>query len=234
MAKKNLTEIQRKADLDISIIFVVTGIVFGIFTVFQKDITTFIKNNNIHILVRTLISALFQFGLAGLGITIVSVFRKESFIAYGLKFKSTVLSILLSVACFVPYIVFLFVTNQAESYFPLSVWVTEEVLASGFPINVIGMTLISIAWGFFEGFNYVVISDKINKRYPSKNKWLNWGAIACAVLCILIHGAIGVTAEGMIEMITILFFVYGMLMVKEFTGNAWGSVFVFVFLWNAF
>ncbi|WMC91386.1 hypothetical protein [Kineothrix sp. MB12-C1] len=54
------------------------------------------------------------------------------------------------------------------------------------------------------------------------------------VLCIIIHGAIGVTAEGIIEMLTIFMIVYGMLMVKEYTGNAWGCVFIFVFLWNAF
>ena len=111
---------------------------------------------------------------------------------------------------------------------------TKEVLASSFPINIIGMLATAVAWGFFEGFNYVVIGEKINKRYPTNSKWLNWGAIVCAIMCILIHGAIGVTFKGIIEMITVLIIVYGMLMVKEFTGNAGGCVFVFVFLWNAF
>jgi hypothetical protein len=128
----------------------------------------------------------------------------------------------------------MFATNQISVYLPFqSVWTTKNVLASGFPINVIGMLITAIAWGFFEGFNYVVICDKINKRYPSKNKWLNWGAIMCAILCILIHGAIGVTPEGIVEMITTMIIIYGMLMVKEYTGNAWGCVFIFVFLWNA-
>lgn len=131
--------------------------------------------------------------------------------------------------------IFMLSTGQITSYLPFqSVWTTREVLSSGFPINVIGMLITAIAWGFFEGFNYVVISDKINRRYPSKNRWLNWGAIACAVLCILIHGAIGVTAEGIIEMVTIFLIVYGMVMVKEYTGNAWGCVFIFTFFWNAF
>jgi hypothetical protein len=96
------------------------------------------------------------------------------------------------------------------------------------------MLITAIAWGFFEGFNYVVISDKINKRYPSKNKLLDWGAITCAVLCIVIHGAVGVTLEGIAEMISIVIIIYGMLLVRKLTGNAWGCVFVFVFLWNAF
>jgi hypothetical protein len=96
------------------------------------------------------------------------------------------------------------------------------------------MTIIAIAWGFFEGFNYIVIMDKINIRYPSKNKWLDIGAITCAIMCILIHGAIGVNPKDFIEMLTVLIIIYGMLMVRKFTGNAWGSVFAFIFLWNAY
>lgn len=80
----------------------------------------------------------------------------------------------------------------------------------------------------------MVISDKINRRFPSKNRWLNWGAIICALMCILIHGMVGVTPEGILEMLTVMIIIYGMLMVRTFTGNAWGCVFIFVFLWNAF
>ena len=174
--------------------------------------------------------ATFQFGLAGLGIAVVMIFRKENILDYGLNKKRAVLSVLLCSLCFVPYIGFVLSTGQITSYLPFqSVWTTQDVLSSRFPINVIGMLITALAWGFFEGFNYVLISDKINRRYPSKNRLLNWGAISCALLCILIHGAIGVTAEGIIEMLTIFIIVYGMLMVKELTGNAWGGVFIFVF-----
>ena len=129
----------------------------------------------------------------------------------------------------------MFATGQITGYLPFqSVWTTRDVLASGFPQNIAGLLITAASWGFFESFNYVVISDKISRRYPSKNKWLNWGAIICAVLCILMHGAIGVSMGSVIEMLTIMIIIYGMLMVKEFTGNAWGCVFIFVFLWNAF
>lgn len=53
-------------------------------------------------------------------------------------------------------------------------------------------------------------------------------------MCILIHGMIGVTMEGIIEMLTVFIAIYGMLVTKTVTGNAWGCVFLFVFLWNAF
>jgi hypothetical protein len=111
---------------------------------------------------------------------------------------------------------------------------TKESLASSFPVNIIGMLLIVLSWGFFEGFNYVVISQKINIRFPASNRWLSWGAVVCAVMCILIHGVIGITPENIIETICVFIVIYGMLMVKEYTDNAWGSVFIFMFLWNAF
>lgn len=235
MLNSNLTVKQKKVDVDLNIIIIVTLIVLGLFMGFQKQFVTFMKNENIHILLRIMVIAFMQFGLAGLGVTIVSVFRKESFLTYGLKYKGAGLSILLSVLCFVPHIVFSFVTGQATGYLPFQgVWITKEVLSSKFPINVVGMMLIAIAWGFFEGFNYVVISEKINFRYPSRKKWLNWGAIICAIMCLLIHGMIGVTAENIIEAITVFIIIYGMLMTKEFTGNAWGCIFIFIFLWNAF
>ena len=234
MAKKELTSEQKRLDADLWIIVIVSLAVMGIYIVFQNQFNTIMLDSEQNILLRVLFGAAFQFGLAGLGITIAAIIRKESFLSYGLRLKGAIPSILLCSLCFVPHIIFLFAAGQASGYLPFQmVWTTREVLASGFPSNIIGMLITATAWGFFEGFNYVVISDKINKRYPSKNRWLNWGAIICAILCILIHGAIGVTVEGIIEMLTIMIIIYGMLIVKEFTGNAWGCIFIFVLLWNA-
>jgi hypothetical protein len=235
MLKKKLTAEQKKLDMDIWIIAITSFVVFGLYIAAQDSITPYVRNSNENILLRTLFAAAFQFGLAGLGISIVSIIRKESFLLYGLRKKCTLLSVALCSLCFVPYILFILISGGGISYMPFQTnWTTKEILASGFPVNIAGMSITAVAWGFFEGFNYVVISEKINKRYPRKNRWLNWGAIVCAVFCILIHGAIGVTAEGIIEMIAVLIIIYGMLMVKEFTANAWGCVFVFMFLWNAF
>jgi hypothetical protein len=232
---KKLTIEQRKLELDLWAIALTSFAVLGIYMAFQDQIVTIIRDSSTNILLRVLFGAAFQFGLAGLGITIVSILRKENLLAYGLNKKSMLLSVVLCSLCFVPYFVFILLTQRITSYLPFqSVWTTQDALSGGFPANVIGMLITAGAWGFFEGFNYVVISEKINRRYPSTNKWLNWGALSCAVLCLLIHGAIGVTAEGIVEMVTIFIIIYGMLMVKEFTGNAWGCVFVFIFLWNAF
>jgi hypothetical protein len=235
MAKASLTVKQKKADVDLLVIIIATMLVLGIFIIFQNSIMRLSEDKSINVILRTLVMAFFQFGVAGLGITIVSIFRKESFLSYGLKMEGILKTIFLSVLVFIPSIIFYSATGEATRYLPFqSVGVTKEVLASSFPTKIIGMSLIAIAWGFFEGFNYVVINEKLNARYPSKRKWLNWGAIICTIMCLLIHGMIGVTAANIIEAITVFIIIYGMLMIKEHTGNAWGCVFIFVFLWNAF
>lgn len=110
-----------------------------------------------------------------------------------------------------------------------SVYTTKDVLASGFSTKYNRYTDNCDSVDFFEGFNYVVKSDKIDRRFPAQNRWLNWGAITCDIMCLLIHGVIGVTVTGIIEMICMIVIIYGMLMVKEFTGNAWGCVAIFYF-----
>lgn len=235
MEKEHLSLERKRADADLYMISISTIVILGIYMAFKSSIDTFAKNENVYILLRTFVSALVEFGVAGLGITIVCIYRKESFIGYGLNSKKVIRTILLSILVFVPNIIFEIVIGGATSYMPFQkVWITKEVISSAVPINFIGILLIAIAWGFFEGFNYVVITDKINTCFPSSNKWLDWGAIVCSIVCILIHGIIGVSFSSIIEMFTVFIIIYGMLMVRKFTGNAWGCVFIFVFLWNAF
>lgn len=235
MAQEELSLEQKKVDTDLWIIAIVSLSFFGIYELFQKQLISIFYDTDISILLRTLFAATFQFGIAGLGITIVCILRKESFKSFGLNTKHLITSILLCAMFFIPNIVYLVVTDNMVNYLPFQeVWTTKELLVSRFPSTVIGILITAIVWGFFEGFNYVVISDKINKRYPTNYLWLDWGAIFCAILCIVIHGAIGLTVESIVEMISIVLIIYGMLLVKKLTGNAWGCVFVFVFLWNAF
>lgn len=235
MAQEELSLEQKKVDTDLWIIAIVSLSFFGIYALFQKQLISIFYDTDISILLRTLFAATFQFGIAGLGITIVCILRKECFKSFGLNTKHLITSILLCAMFFIPNIVYLVVTDNMVNYLPFQeVWTTKELLVSRFPSTVIGILITAIVWGFFEGFNYVVISDKINKRYPTNHLWLDWGAIFCAILCIVIHGAIGLTVESIVEMISIVLIIYGMLLVKKLTGNAWGCVFVFVFLWNAF
>ncbi len=235
MGKIKFSLEQKKTFVDILIITAISLCFLAVYFVFQKQIINIIKHNDISVLARTLLAACFQFGIAGLGLTAVSILRKETLSSHGLKKKGIVLSIILCILCFMPYIIFSLATHQANEYFPFkSVWTTKEVLKSNFPTNVIGMLIIGISWGFFEAFNYVVISDKINKCFPTKHKWLNWGAIFCSASCILIHGLVGINFSDIVETLCVIIIIYGMLLAKDYTGNAWGCVFIFIFLWNAF
>lgn len=235
MAHKEKTELQKRTTVDLIIILIVTFVVLGVYMGFQNQFVAFTGNTRIHILLRVAVMALMQFGVAGLGITIVCIIRGESFKSHGLQGKGAVLSIVFSALAFVPYTLFSFATGQINGYLPFkSVWMTREVLASGFPVNAMGMALITAAWGFFEGFNYVVISNKINKALPSAKKWLNWGAVICGIMCLVIHGMIGVTPTAILHAVSVFVIIYGMLLAKDFTGSAWGCVFVFIFLWNAY
>ena len=233
VSKKNLTLKQKKLDTDIWIIALTTLVAFLLYIMFENQIMEYIKNSNNSITLRLLLNASIQFGIAGLGITFVCIFRKERFYKFGLVKRNAIKAILYSIICFVPYLMYIFISGQYTGYKPFSILLTNDILKSNIPINILGMILICIIWGFFEGFNYAVISDKLNSRYLYKNKWFNVGSITCAIICILFH-PFNTSFWGIVEIITTFIAIYGILLVKEKTNNAWGCVFVFCFIWNAF
>lgn len=228
-------ERKKQLDIDLWIIAIISFLILAIYMILNQSINNIVFDTSINIVLRVLfVGGIFQFGLAGLGITVVSIYRKESFLSHGLTVKNIVPAILLSILCCMPDFVYNYFAGNVHAWFPFwDVNTTAEIVASAFPYNVLGMLITAICWGFFEGFNYVVIADKINERYPSANKFLDWGAIVCAVMCILIHGMIGVTPDAIIEMLCTMFLIYGMLVVRKVTGNAWSCVLIFVMYWNA-
>lgn len=189
---------------------------------YKDDIMGFCKDLSVNIWLRFIPLMLIQFGLAGLGCVIIMLYRKEHFRDYGLVKLRFLQTIILSMAVCIPAFIFMLVNNEVDLYLPLQgCLLTREFLSRTFPINVIGYGLTLLVWGFFEGFNYVVISKKINERYPGGRKHINYGAIVCGMLCILIHGMIGFDLYTLFEALTTFVIVYGMLMIKEKTGNAW-------------
>lgn len=184
-------------------------------------------NKNISILPRLLLNAGIQFGVAGLGITIVCILRKESFTSFGLIRKNIFKSIIWTIISFLPYICYFFMSGQFDGYRPFRITITNDPLFS-----ILGMSVVVLVWGFFEGFNYVVICDKINKRYPTTSEWLDYGAIVCAIVCILFH-QFSISFLGIVEIITMFIAIYGMLITYKKTGNSRGAIFAFCFIWNA-
>ncbi len=232
MKKRQLSAEEKRLDIDLWIILLVTLGVFFCYAIMENQIMDFVKDDSISVIPRLFLNAVVQFGVAGLGITIVCIWRKEKFTNFGLTLKNIFKAILGTIICFIPSVCYIFLSGRFNGYHPFSILITDNVIASGIPFSIIGMFLIVIVWGFFEGFNYAVICEKINRRYPSNNQWLDYGAITCAIICILFH-PFSISFWGIVEIITTFIAIYGMLIVRKKTGNAWGCVFAFCFIWNA-
>lgn len=227
--KKELTLEQKRLETDIWIVALTTLAGFILYTVLSNSLVSFIDNAEIPILLRTLAIGLVQFSIAGLGSSIVCIVRKDTFSRMGLKKKGALKAIVGTVVFFIPYLIYLLVSGQLNGYMPLSVLITDNILNSSMFNKVVGMLIVAIFWGFFEGFNYYIVSRIINERYPNK---VNIGAILCAVICILIH-PFSTSFWGIIEMIVTFIFIYGMVNCANKTQNAWGCIFAFLFIWNA-
>lgn len=226
---------KKQLSQDLWIICIVSFAVLAVCMLVNDKMKSFVFDPSINIVLRVLVVGVGgQFGLAGLGITIVCILRKEKFQTFGLNTKNLIPALLLSLACCIPDFIYCVISGNVYAWCPFwDVNTTPELLKSGFPYNVLGMLITAVCWGFFEGFNYVVIRDKLSELYPSRYKFWDWGAFVCAIMCILVHGAIGVTPDAVVEMLVTIFLIYGMLLVRKLTGNAWGCVLIFMVYWNA-
>ena len=220
----------KKYGVDILILGLSALAAYGIVGIFYMLLK--IDLGALPLLAQTLVGAFCEFGLMGLGVVIICIRNKESFKSFGLKKEKLLLTMALSAFSCLPTFLFLLLTNETISYFPLqNVNFTKPVLAAGFPVNVIGMLIIVVTWGFFEGFSYVVISDRINKLFPSKSLLADRGAIICGIFCLVIHMLLG-QSYSMISAVTEFILIYGMLVTYRYTGNAWGCVLIFLFFWS--
>ena len=128
------------------------------------------------LLLQTLLGALTEYGVFGLGITIVCAVRRESFRSFGLKWEKLGVTVLLSALACAPAFVSMLFRNEVHSYLPFqTVNFTKQVLEAGVPVSLVGMVIIAASWGFFEGFSYVVIAERVNRLFPVRRVWLNAG-----------------------------------------------------------
>ena len=230
--EQQIKERKKKLTIDLWIIALVTIAVYIVYGAFGSRIMSFCKNSDISVWPRLLTAAALEFGIAGLGITIVGLMRKESFASFGLRWENAIKAVLWTIVFFLPYILFIFLSGQFEGYEPLSIMVTPDLHKAGIVATIIGTLVIAIVWGFFEGFNYVVICEKINRRFPVKTKFFDWGALVVSIMGILFH-PMSFSIQGIIEIVTTFIAIYGMLQVRKVYKNAWGCVFAFLFIWNA-
>ena len=230
--EQQIKERKKKLTIDLWIIALVTIAVYIVYGVFGSRIMSFCKNSDISVWPRLLMAAALEFGIAGLGITIVGLMRKESFASFGLRWENAIKAVLWTIVFFLPYILFIFLSGQFEGYEPLCIMVTPDLHKAGIVATIIGTLVIAVVWGFFEGFNYVVICEKINRRFPVKTKFFDWGALVVSIMGILFH-PMSFSIQGIIEIVTTFIAIYGMLQVRKVYKNAWGCVFALLFIWNA-
>ena len=229
---KKLTEQKKRLTADLWIIALVTMAVYCLYGVIGSGLMAFCRDSSISVWPRLFAAAGMEFGIAGLGISLVCLFRKRSFTSFGLKRENSVKAILGTVLCFLPHIAFVMVSGQFEGYEPLSIMVTPDLHKAGIITTIVGTLVVALVWGFFEGFNYAVIAQIINERFPLKSRIFDIGALVCTLMGILFH-PIHFDALGIGDLVTTFIALYGMLMVKRYTKNSWGCVFAFLFVWNA-
>ena len=89
--EQQIKERKKKLTIDLWIIALVTIAVYIVYGVFGSRIMSFCKNSDISVWPRLLMAAALEFGIAGLGITIVGLMRKESFASFGKRNQSCAL-----------------------------------------------------------------------------------------------------------------------------------------------
>ena len=75
--------------------------------------------------------------------------------------------------------------------------------------------------------NYMLYPVHLLYFFIRSIQWLDYGAIICAIVGILFH-PFSTSFWGIVEIITTFIAIYGMLIVKKKTGNAWGAYLPFV------
>ena len=215
---------------DLLFIFFITAIpITIIMNAGQKNILDI--TSGLPLLIKIIYNSLIQFSISGLGIVLVMLFRKEKFSDYYIKKSNILKSIISGCILIIIFLIIEYISQGTIAYMPFkTVYLSNEIIHSVFPVNITGLLLIAAVWGFFESFNYVYISKKINKLVNIKIPFLRPGPILMGISCILVHGALG---HGILGLISSFFVIYFMLLIPEFTGNAWGCILIFIFYWNA-
>lgn len=113
-------ERKKQLSVDLLIIAIVTFIVLLVVVIgWGNGMTEFANNQSINIVIRVLVIVVCgQFGIEGLGITIVCLFRKESFKKFGLNTKNLLPTLGLSLLCCVPDFIYCLINGRVHAWCP--------------------------------------------------------------------------------------------------------------------
>lgn len=218
---------------DIAIILVVSFISAVLYLTLEETIMDYGRDLSHPLFLRFLPVLLIQFGMSCLGVLIILLKNREKLSSHGLVRHHARQSLIGCLVAAVPTLAFLFATNDIHGFLPFQgMFLTKEILSAPVPLNVIGYLVIALVWGFGEGLFYIVLADKINILYKPKRFW-NVGAFICAMISIAIHGMIGFNFAVLLEALATFILMYGSLVTRQRTGNAWGNILIFFIVWNA-
>jgi hypothetical protein len=228
-----MNESLKNVKKDIALILLISFIAAILYIALGEMLMDYGRDSSHPLLLRFLPVFLIQFGMSCLGVLIVLIKNKETLGKYGLVRKNILQSLIGCLIMSIPTIIFLFITNDIHSFLPFQgMFLTKDILNASIPFNIIGYLAIALTWGFGEGLFYVVLADKINVIYKPNTIW-NAGAFICAMISIIIHGMIGFDIITLFEALTTFILMYGSLLIRQKTQNAWGNIIIFFIIWNA-
>jgi hypothetical protein len=168
---------------------------------------------------------LFQFSIEGVAPLTLMLARRESFSSYGFSWQRLGSSLWLGLLLALLYDIGVSVRAHALMWIPLRGQPAIRIsLASGFPLNVTGITITVIIWGFLEGFFGIYFARKINVLLGHSGRgWLAPGVLAFALFNGGVHLIVGQGLEGVI---TSFVSGYAIAVVPAVTGNGWGGTLV--------
>lgn len=228
-----MKETVRNVKKDIAIILAVSFVSAALYLTLEGKIMDYGRDLSHPLLLRFLPVLLIQFGMSCLGILIVLLKNREKLSTHGLVRRHVWQSLIGCLLTAVPTVMFLFATNDVHGFLPFQgMFLTKEILNAPMPFNVIAYLVTALTWGLGEGLFYIVLADKINLLYPPRSLF-NAGAVICAVISIAIHGMIGFDLMTLLEALATFILMYGSLVIRQRSGNAWGNIMIFFVVWNA-
>ena len=170
-------------------------------------------------------AATYQFVLEGMAPLALMLWRRERFSCYGLIRRDLGVSLSFGFALAVLYDLGLSWHTGALLWIPLRRQPAIRMsLAAGFPLDVIGLAIAALIWGFLEGFFGIYFARKMNLALGHNGRgWVAPGAIAFATFNGGIHLIVG---QGFQGFVTSFASGYAIAVVPAITGNAWGGTLI--------
>jgi hypothetical protein len=169
--------------------------------------------------------ALFQFCSENLVPLALVAARRESFSFYGFAWKRLGRSLQLGVFLTLLYDAGLSLYTQTLLWIPLRRQPAIRMsLAAGFPLNLIGIAVTLMVWGFLEGFFGIYFARKVNLLTGHSGRgWFAPGVLAFALFNGVVHLIVGQGLEGFL---TSFASGYAIAVISAVTRHAWGGTLV--------